>query len=247
MQYPETSIDCLFKNWDVPVYVFYKSTPNMEYFNNHKAHVFECAASPCHLKTRFVRRFLYTGDTSSTSNPHRHARVCWGDEALAATDQMCDVKTAHEALRNHNSKNGSITAAFKHVGTGRVTYSHRQHTRIEAYRIVNDRAFCCLMKTGRPDYYIPSVEVLSHDVKNVFVRVCERIVKFQEIDGKLSFATDAWTSPNYKVYIAITVHFERNGTPMALLLDLVEVPKFHTGVNMANAFADVLEAFGVKD
>ncbi|KAI9449207.1 hypothetical protein BJY52DRAFT_1097936, partial [Lactarius psammicola] len=216
--------DRLSKNWDAPVYVFYKSTPKVEYFNNRKAHVFECAASPCCLKTRFVRRFLYTGDTSSTSDLRRHARVCWGDEALAAADQTRDVKTAREALRNHNSKNGSITAAFKHVGTGRVTYSHRQHTRIEARYIVNDHAFRCLMKTGRPDYYIPSAEMLSRDVKNVFVRVRERIAKLlQEIDGKLSFATDAWTSPNYKAYIAITVHFERNGTPMALLLDLVEV------------------------
>jgi hypothetical protein len=34
---------------------------------------------------------------------------------------------------------------------------------------------------------------------------------------------------------------------MALLLDLVEVPKSHTGVNLANAFAEVLEAFGIKD
>jgi hypothetical protein len=69
----------------------------------------------------------------------------------------------------------------------------------------------------------------------------------QNVDGKLSFATDAWTSPNHKAYMAITVHFEKNGTPMALLLDLVEVPKSHTGVNLANTFVEVLEAFGIKD
>ncbi|KAI9448957.1 hypothetical protein BJY52DRAFT_1094684, partial [Lactarius psammicola] len=228
----------LSKNWDAPVYIFYKSTPKVEYFNNCKAHVFECAASSCCLKTRFICCILYTDDISSTSNLCQHARVCWGDEALAAADQTHDVKTACEALRNHNSKNGSITAAFKHVGTGRVTYSHHQHTRIEArYIPINDHAFCCLMKTERPGYYIPSAEMLSRDVKNVFVHVRECIAKLlQEINGKLSFATDAWMSPNYKAYIAITVHFERNGTPMALLLDLVEVPKFHTGVNMVNAF-----------
>ena len=33
------------------------------------------------------------------------------------------------------------------------------------------------MKTGRPQYYIPSAETLSQDVKNVFVRVRGRIAK----------------------------------------------------------------------
>ncbi len=32
-----------------------------------------------------------------------------------------------------------------------------------------------------------------------------------------------------------------------MLLDLVEVPKSHTGVNLAIAFAEVLEAFGIKE
>ena len=33
------------------------------------------------------------------------------------------------------------------------------------------------MKTGRPQYYIPSAETLSHDVKHVFLQVRERIAK----------------------------------------------------------------------
>jgi hypothetical protein len=69
----------------------------------------------------------------------------------------------------------------------------------------------------------------------------------QEIDGKLSFATDAWTSPNHKAYVAITAHYEKDGTSKVLLLDLVEVPKSHTGVNLATAFFEVLEAFGIQD
>ena len=33
------------------------------------------------------------------------------------------------------------------------------------------------MKTGRPEYYIPSADTLSRDVKNVFVCVRGRIAK----------------------------------------------------------------------
>jgi len=51
---------------------------------------------------------------------------------------------------------------------------------------------------------------------------------------------DAWTSPNHKALVAVTVHFEKGGQPVSLLLDLVEVARSHTGANLAKAFADVL-------
>jgi hypothetical protein len=69
----------------------------------------------------------------------------------------------------------------------------------------------------------------------------------QEYNGALNFATDAWTSPNHKAYVAITVHFEHEGTPISMLLDLIEVATSHSGINLAEAFAKVLEEFGIKD
>jgi hypothetical protein len=69
----------------------------------------------------------------------------------------------------------------------------------------------------------------------------------QEYDSALNFATDAWTSPNHKAYVAITVHFEHEGTPISMLLDLIEVARSHSGVNLADAFANVLGEFGIKD
>jgi hypothetical protein len=69
----------------------------------------------------------------------------------------------------------------------------------------------------------------------------------QKYDGRLNFATDAWMSPNLKAYMAIMVHFKHEGQPMAILLDVIEVPRSHSGVNLAEAFLDVLRAFGVED
>ena len=63
----------------------------------------------------------------------------------------------------------------------------------------------------------------------------------------MSFATDAWTSPNNHAYVAITVHFELKGIPIAMLLDLVEVAKSHSGINLTAAFAKILEDFGISD
>jgi hypothetical protein len=65
--------------------------------------------------------------------------------------------------------------------------------------------------------------------------------------GALSFATDAWTSPNHKAYTAITVHFENEGKPISMLLDIVELACSHSGINLAAAFAKVLEDFGISD
>jgi hypothetical protein len=63
----------------------------------------------------------------------------------------------------------------------------------------------------------------------------------------LSFATDAWTSPNQRAYVAITVHLEHKGEPISMLLDIVEVAQSHTGVNLAAAFAKILEDYAISD
>jgi hypothetical protein len=63
----------------------------------------------------------------------------------------------------------------------------------------------------------------------------------------LNFATDAWTSPNQRAFVAITVHLEHQGEPISMLLDVVEVAKSHTGVNLAAAFAKILEDYGISD
>jgi hypothetical protein len=49
------------------------------------------------------------------------------------------------------------------------------------FTIVKDCGFQSLMKTGRPDYYIPSAETVSRDVKMVFVRVRKRIAKMLQV------------------------------------------------------------------
>jgi len=63
----------------------------------------------------------------------------------------------------------------------------------------------------------------------------------------LNFATDAWTSPNHKAYVAFTVHFTHEGVPVSMLLDLIEVAESHLGENLAAAFAKVLEEFSISD
>ena len=110
---------------------------------------------------------------------------------VSTVDNAKNVNEAHEGVVKGLLTTGSITAAFEKSGKGKVTFSHRQHTKMEAkaeiihwvsentrpFKIVSNRGFQSLMKTGRPNYYIPSPSTISRDVKRVFVKCQERIVK----------------------------------------------------------------------
>ncbi|KAH9010166.1 hypothetical protein EDB83DRAFT_2183594, partial [Lactarius deliciosus] len=230
----------LLKDWNSPIYVFFKVTPLIEVINGRRIHVFECNAKCCVGKGngRMVRRYLDTSDAKSTGNLRKHAKGCWGDEVVVAADATKNVQAARDALEKVKSVDGSITAAFQHIAKDKITYSHRQLTAIEAcakfvrwvaeskrpFQIVNDEGFRKLMMSGRPTCYIPSAKTISQDVKQVFVNVQWRVAHMlQGYGGVLNFATDAWTSPNHKAYMAMTVHFESEGVPISMLLDIVEV------------------------
>ena len=133
------------------------------------------------------------------------------------------------------------------------------------FKIVDNDRFQCMMKTGRPDLYIPSVQTVSRDVKNVFTQCQQQIARslnvcglisydktwnsdtYQDHDGALNFMTDAWMSPNHKAYVAATVHFQKDGVLVTMLLDLVEVTERHTGTHLAEVFAKILEDFRITD
>jgi len=48
---------------------------------------------------------------------------------------------------------------------------------LQPFKIVTDRGFNCLMKTGRPGHYIPSASTVSRDVKEAFARTRQQIAK----------------------------------------------------------------------
>jgi hypothetical protein len=131
--------------------------------------------------------------------------------------------------------------------------------------IVNDRELEQLLTAGRPHIKIPSTATLSRDVKACFKKCRERVGKLlKEHPGHVHIASDAWTSPNHRAFIAWTVHLEHEGQMLAFLLDMVEIPEVsyflmlllstylsliqsHSGVTMALAFQRMLERFGLQD
>ncbi|KAG2751361.1 hypothetical protein P692DRAFT_20727481, partial [Suillus brevipes Sb2] len=167
------------KEWNSPIYAFYHPVPDIGYHEGRCYHEFKCAATEC---KKGVQHFLDKKDAKSTSNMQKHAKICWGEETVKLADETKNSQEARTIISG--AKDGSITVSFKRTGKGKVTYSHWQHTRTETkaeivrwvaeslrpFTIVKDRGFQSLMKTGRPEYYIPSPLTVLCDVKLVFAR-----------------------------------------------------------------------------
>ncbi|KAG0691749.1 hypothetical protein DFH29DRAFT_819015 [Suillus ampliporus] len=225
----------LMKEWTSLIYAIFDPTPIILTIDKRCAHVFKCMAKGCQV---CVRRFLDKKDACSTGNMRKHVKIFWGKEVLQAADQAKNAKEVQMKIVPGVLHNGSITASFERKGKGQVTYSHWQHTRTEMkvelvcwvaeslrpFEIVNDRGFQLLMKTGRPEYYIPSPRTVSHDVRLVFAQMHQRIATMLgEYEGKMNFMTDAWISENHRAFVAVAVHLKHEGIPLSFPLDIVEV------------------------
>jgi hypothetical protein len=116
------------KDWKSPVYAFYEPVPEIEYVDGRRTHIFRCMAIGCKYRPR---RYLDTGDKSSTGNLIKHVKQCWGDEVWKAASQCKDACEAHAAVVKPFAKSGNITANFERTGKGTISYMHRQHTKTE--------------------------------------------------------------------------------------------------------------------
>ena len=128
-----SQLDRLSKEWTSPIYVFFRKEPHIEIVKDHRCHVFMCEASRCRGKNGHdVHRFLDTGDAKSTSGFRCRAKNCWGKETVEAADNTEDLDGARSVLSKTKLCDRSITAQFERIGKTKVTYSHRQHTTMEA-------------------------------------------------------------------------------------------------------------------
>jgi hypothetical protein len=123
-----TIIERLSKDWKSPIYAFYKPIPEVTNVKGRRCHEFVCMARGCKYRSR---RYIDTKDKSSTGNLIKHARSCWGDEAWSAANSCKNAAEARETVTKSIMKSGSITASFKRSGEGKISYSHRMHTKTE--------------------------------------------------------------------------------------------------------------------
>jgi hypothetical protein len=78
---------------------------------------------------------LDKNDGNLTGNLRKHAKICWGKEVVEKADGTRDLSAARKALVKAGLaglRDGLITTEFERIGKGKISYSHREHTRTEA-------------------------------------------------------------------------------------------------------------------
>ncbi|KAH9923721.1 uncharacterized protein BXZ73DRAFT_50916, partial [Epithele typhae] len=280
-------------SWSSPYYAFFEKRPRIDdSLPGKRCYVFTCLMKGKGCKTSEKRRYLQTGDSSSTSGLKKHAISCWGQEAVDnLVAAQLPVDDARQKLLKTKPRSGDISVIFERAdgAKGPVTYSNRQHTNMEVrcgvtsrwvaessrpYNIVKDRHLLTLLKTGRPNYQVPSASTVARDVKAVFAGSRATVRKLLwNYPGRLSFSTDCWTAPNGRPYMAVVVYFIHKTKPISMLLDVIEITEVHTiyywsrgtpspqliivtaarprqshtGATLAREFVRILREFGIDE
>ncbi|KAF9565457.1 hypothetical protein CPC08DRAFT_629917, partial [Agrocybe pediades] len=127
--------ECLQADWTSTTYAFFEPTPDIEYIDGRRVHVFKCAAGRCKGKganPRHVNHYLGTKDSSLMSNLRKHAKICFGEDAVKAADNCRSLSAARDVVKKLGLRNQLLTALLERAGgKGKVTYSHMQHTTAE--------------------------------------------------------------------------------------------------------------------
>lgn len=79
-----------------------------------------------------MRRYQDKGDANSTSNLRKHAKKCWTEDVIATADRAKTADDIRGTALGGNLSAQTITAVFERQGKGKITYSHKQHTKTEA-------------------------------------------------------------------------------------------------------------------
>ena len=110
--------------WTSIYYGFFSTEVEIEFVDGRCSHVFACAKENCKIK---VRRYLDTGDATSTSNLRGHVVKCWGKEVIARAKALGNDKNVRAEFIDKTTS-GDISVMLGLKGGKNVSYSHRNHT-----------------------------------------------------------------------------------------------------------------------
>lgn len=120
-------IEKLKKSWKSTVYAYYHPDVKIEVEKGRKCLVFQCMNTRC--KGGRVRRFLDTGDKSSTKNLLDHVRSCWGEAIQEQVSEAVNINEARDKIIRPYLRNGKVTMFFERKDiSGTVSYSNIPHS-----------------------------------------------------------------------------------------------------------------------
>ncbi|KAJ7598014.1 hypothetical protein C8J56DRAFT_772457 [Mycena floridula] len=218
--------------WTSAIYGFFNE-PTLRFNGEHPYHWFLCASKTC------TRRYLDTSDATSTGNLTQHACSCFGKDVVNAAKSGAKVKHTDGSIIGAWARQASKPGPKKPLTV--ASFCNRP------MHAAKDRKLKELLLDRQPGLTMPSQTTIAQDIKTSFERSVETVTKLlNDHRGKISFTTDAWTSPNHCAFVAWTAHFQHEGNPVAFLIDIYEVPTSHGSKELAQAFQDMLERYNIQ-
>ncbi|KAF7348841.1 Dimer-Tnp-hAT domain-containing protein [Mycena venus] len=167
-------------------------------------------------------------DRSSTSNLLKHAKKCWGADIVEARMKGVEAQ----------GRDGDIFAAFARASDR--PYPAERPAHIVRWVTENHRPLSLI-----EDHEFRLI-LVSRDLNAAYGRARAYVeALLTGYNGRLSFSTDAWTSPNHCAFVAWIIHLQHEGQLLAFPLDIYEVPESHTGESLAREFDDMLSRFNI--
>lgn len=183
---------------------------------------------------------------AKTSSVWQYFKEVDGEWECQLTNCKMKYKTAvTSTLKRHiNTHPTSQIVLFTNAMVGDIPLEERITnwviTSMVPFRVIDSVEFKCLFVEP-----IPSRKALKDRVKNKFkLRKLELTQFFEELDTKISFTTDIWTSINRDSFMGVTAHFSNQFELKHVTLALRKVNN-HVGSHLAEIFFKILEEFKI--
>jgi hypothetical protein len=201
--------DRLSKKWTSPIYAFFGPTPDIEYVSGRRCHVFKCAGKGCKQRIRRFLDKGDAGSTSNLRKHAVSCWGEPSVKAVTDLTNLKDARESVQGIKETGSITASFERKGKEAITYSHRQHTKTETKyviaivdpsesgdqisiraeivrwvsesLRPFNIVKDRGFTTLMKTGRPEYYLPSPSTVSRDVRLVFANVRKRMAKMMQV------------------------------------------------------------------
>ena len=209
----------MMKEWNSPVYSFFTPVPDIEYINKQHCHLFGCLAKGCkhkvwqyldisdkvstgnmrkHVRSCWGEDILKTICKAKTLTAACNGVKNYTDKgSITATFKQKGKGKPTYSHKQHTQAETKYVAISS--GTGlRSLIPWFQRAEIVwwiaeslwPFKMVQDQGFQCLMKTGRPEYYIPHPTTISHGIRLIFANMHKRIAKMLRVSTLIYQTTE---------------------------------------------------------
>ena len=194
------------KDWNSPIYAFFSPIPNIEYIDGQWCHTFRCLGKHCtHRICQFLDKGnkVLTGnmckhvwscwgkDVIKNICGEKDLMIAWKgatnytkNGSITVAFEWNSTRKPTYLQRQHTCTETRYVCGYaSHHTNWPIIYSCRAELvcwvaeDLHPFEIVKDRAFQSLMKTGRPEYYIPHPTTVLCDTQPVFANVCTCMAK----------------------------------------------------------------------